>query len=71
MLRNEGRMKIDFSVGMPPEAVASAILKVLQENRAETVLGREARWMLRFNRFFPGLLNRLLVRKVGQLYAHS
>src|SRR5262249_8053130 len=66
MLRDEGRMKLDFTTGMTPAAVARAILKVLQKNRAETVLGREARWMLRFNRFFPGLLNRLLVRKVGQ-----
>jgi short-subunit dehydrogenase len=71
LLRNEGRMKIDFSQGMACEHVAGAILDVIQHNRTETVLGREARWMLRMNRFFPGLLNRLLVRKVGQLYAHS
>jgi short-subunit dehydrogenase len=71
MLRNEGRMKIDFSKGMPATEVAAAILDVLRHNRTETVLGSEARWMLRLNRFFPGLMNRLLVRKVGQLYAHS
>ena len=51
--------------------VARAIVRSLQTNRTETVLGYEARWILRLNRFFPGLLNRLLVRKVGQLYAHS
>jgi short-subunit dehydrogenase len=71
LLRNEGRMKIDYSRGMPPEDVARSILGALQANRTETVLGSEARWILWINRFFPGLVNRLLVRKVGQLYAHS
>ncbi len=71
LLRNEGKMKIDYSAGMPPSEVAAAVLKILEQNRNETVLGSEARWMLRMNRFFPGLLNRLLVRKVGKLYAHS
>ena len=71
MLRSEGRMKIDFTGGMPPDSVAASILKAIRKNRTETVLGREARWMLRVNRFFPGLVNRLLARKVTQLYAHS
>ena len=71
MLRSEGRMKIDFTGGMPPESVARSILKAIRKNRTETVLGREARWMLRVNRFFPGLVNRLLARKVTQLYARS
>jgi len=70
LLRNAGRMEIDYSQGMTPAYVARAILDAVQSNRSETVLGREARWMLRINRFFPGLVNRLLIRKVGQLYAH-
>jgi short-subunit dehydrogenase len=70
LLRNEGRMKLDYSQGMSPAAVADAILAAIEKNRAETVLG-EARWMLRVKRWFPGLLNRLMTRKVGQLYAHS
>jgi short-subunit dehydrogenase len=69
LLRNEGRMKIDFEGGMPPEEVAGKILAALENNRPETVLGREARWMLRANRFFPGLVDRLLDRRVRQLYA--
>lgn len=71
MLRSEGRMKIDFAGGMPPDAVARSILEAIRKNRTETVLGREARWILRVNRFFPGLVNRLLARKVTQLYASS
>ncbi|MBL8793855.1 MAG: SDR family NAD(P)-dependent oxidoreductase, partial [Planctomycetia bacterium] len=70
LLRNEGKMKLDYSQGMSPEAVANAILAALEKNCPETVLG-EARWMLRMRRWFPGLLNRLMIRKVGQLYAHS
>jgi short-subunit dehydrogenase len=69
LLRNEGRMKIDFNGGMAPEQVASGILGALRYNRAETVLGGEARWMLRFNRFLPRLLDRLIANKVRRLYA--
>jgi short-subunit dehydrogenase len=69
LLRNEGRMKIDFNGGMAPEKVATGILSALRCNRAETVLGGEARWMLRFNRFLPRLLDRLIANKVRRLYA--
>jgi short-subunit dehydrogenase len=69
LLRNEGRMNIDFAHAMRPEDVAAAILGALRRGRGETVIGREARWMLLVNRFFPWLLDRLIARKVRQLYA--
>jgi short-subunit dehydrogenase len=69
LLRNVGRMKIDFSGGMPVEAVADRVVWAIEQNRTETVLGGEAKWILRFNRFFPRLLDRLMARKVRQLYA--
>jgi short-subunit dehydrogenase len=69
MLRNEGRMKIDYDSGMPPEVVAAAVLKALVRNRTETVVGWEARWMLLLGRYFPRLMDWLLARKVRQLYA--
>jgi short-subunit dehydrogenase len=69
LLRNDGRMKIDFAHGMPPDAVAAAVLQSLRCNRSEAVLGGEARWLLRVNRFMPGLLDRLIARKVRRLYA--
>jgi short-subunit dehydrogenase len=69
LLRNEGRLKIDFAAGMDPAAVATAILRSLVKNRAETVLGTEARWLLRVSRFFPGLMDRMIARKVRLLYA--
>jgi short-subunit dehydrogenase len=69
MLQNTGRMRIEFDRGMPPEKVAAGILKALRKNRAETVLGGEARWLLRFHRFFPRLLDWLIARRVRRLYA--
>jgi short-subunit dehydrogenase len=69
LLRNEGRMRIDFDAGMAPETVARGVLRALQRNRNETVLGREARMILYLNRFMPRLVDRLMARKVRQLYA--
>jgi short-subunit dehydrogenase len=71
MLRNEGRMKIDFAAGMAPAQTAEGIVRALRRNRTETVLGRDARWMLLFNRFFPRWLDRLVVRRVRKLYEES
>jgi short-subunit dehydrogenase len=71
LLRNEGRMPIDFSVGMEPETVARRIIKALEHNRKETVLGREARMILTLNRFLPRLVDLLMARKVRQLYANE
>ena len=68
-LRSEGRAEIDFAGGMPPENVAARIVRSLTKNRTETVIGRDARWMLLVNRFFPRLVDRLLARKVRKLYA--
>jgi short-subunit dehydrogenase len=71
LLRCEGRMKIDFDRGQPPEAVAARVLQALRKNRAETVVGRDARWMLLVNRFLPRVVDRLLARRVRQLYAEG
>jgi short-subunit dehydrogenase len=69
MLRNEGRARIDFDAGMPPETVARKTLQALRYNWTETVVGSDARWMLRFNRFFPRLLDWMIGRRVRRLYA--
>jgi short-subunit dehydrogenase len=70
MLRNEGRYAIPYEKGMPPANVASAALEALRRNRTETVVGSDARWMLRINRFLPRLVDRLLARRIRQLYAN-
>jgi len=66
---NEGRMKIDFAAGMKPEAVAARVLRALERNRPETIMGRDARLLLALNRFLPRLVDRLMARKVRRLYA--
>jgi short-subunit dehydrogenase len=69
LLRNSGKANIPFERGMPVETVARAVLTALERNRTETVLGWDAKWLLRVHRFFPRLVDRLLARKVRQLYA--
>ena len=70
LLMNTGRLKIAFDEGMSPENAAAGIIKALRKNRTETVLGREARWLLRFHRFFPRLTDWLIARRVRKLYSH-
>ena len=64
LLRKDARMKYPFErrpAGGRSGARASC--GALRRNRAETVLGWDARWMLRINRFFPRLLDRLIARQ--------
>jgi short-subunit dehydrogenase len=68
-LRKEGKLKLDETAGLEPAEVARSILTALRKSRSETVLGSDARWMIRVHRFFPGIFSRLLARKVRQLYA--
>lgn len=69
MLKCEGRMKIDFTRGMPPEKVAASIVRSLRKSKTETIVGSDARWMLRVNKFFPRLVDWLIARRVRKLYA--
>lgn len=69
LLRSEGRMPLDFAKATAPSVVADAIVSALQRNRSETTVGWGATWMQRINRFLPRMVDRLLARKVGQLYA--
>jgi short-subunit dehydrogenase len=71
LLRHDGRMQIDFDRGMEPAQVAEDILRALQKNRAETVLGGEAKMILRLNRFFPALVDWMIKRRVRKLYEES
>ncbi len=68
-LRTDGKAELKFEKGMTPQDVAEGIVQAIQKNRTETVLGSEARRLLRFNRFFPRLTNWLIARKVKKLYA--
>jgi short-subunit dehydrogenase len=70
-LQTKGRAKIEFDKGMAPSYVAGQIIKSLERNKTETVLGSEARWVLLANKFFPRLTDWLLARKMKQLYANG
>jgi short-subunit dehydrogenase len=67
-LRTEGKASLKFDEGMQPEDVATGIVNAIRKNRTEVVLGREARRMLLFNRYFPRLTNWLIARKIKKLY---
>jgi short-subunit dehydrogenase len=67
-LRHDGKAALKFAEGMKPETVAAGIVHAIEKNRTEVVLGREARRLLAFNRFFPRLTNWLIARKVKQMY---
>lgn len=69
-LKTDGKAKIEFTDGMPPEQVASAIVDSLKKNKTETWIGSDCKWMLRVNRFFPRLVDYLVARRVKKLYAN-
>ncbi|MFO0970436.1 MAG: SDR family oxidoreductase [Gemmataceae bacterium] len=69
LLKSEGRYPIDYSKAMPPERVAETVVWALKKNKTETVVGKDARWLLRFNRLFPRLTDWLIARRVKKLYA--
>ena len=67
-LLTKGRADIDHAKGMDPAYVAGRIVRSLKKNKTETVLGGEARWILRCNKFFPRLTDWLIARKIRKLY---
>lgn len=70
-LRTEGKAKIDYDKGMPPEDVAARIIQSLRKNKTETWIGTDTNWMLRVNRWFPRLVDYLIARKVTKLYERA
>jgi short-subunit dehydrogenase len=67
-LRSDGRANLQFETGMTPEFLAAKIVDAIRRNRREVVFGDEARTLLRFNRFFPRLTNRMIAKRVKKLY---
>ena len=68
LLRKDGKADLDFANATPPDEVAAAIVKALQNNSKETWVGNDTKRLLRFNRWFPRLTRRLVARKVRKLY---
>lgn len=68
LLRNDGRVKIPYEAGMDPQYVAERIIRAMERNKTEIVLGREAKKILFLNRWAPRLLNRLIASRVTREY---
>ncbi|MEQ8352444.1 MAG: SDR family oxidoreductase [Leptospiraceae bacterium] len=59
----QGTMDPSTGSGLPPEAVARAILKAIRKGKDEIVIaGGKERFGLMLKRFAPGLLNRILAK---------
>jgi NAD(P)-dependent dehydrogenase (short-subunit alcohol dehydrogenase family) len=69
LLRNEGRVKIDFAKGMEPAYVAERVLDAVRRNKTEVALGGEAKKILLLNKWAPRLLNRLIAKRVTREYS--
>jgi short-subunit dehydrogenase len=68
LLQHDGKIAFRFEHGMEPTYVASQILKILRTNRKETVLGWEAQWFIRVNRWLPRFVDWGLTRVVRRRY---
>ncbi len=68
LLRNEGRMQHLFDNAQPPEEVADEVITSLRRNRNEKPVGSQSKWLLKVNKFFPRFVDRMMARKVRQLY---
>lgn len=69
LIRTDGKAEIKFNKGMEPAYVAEKVVAATKAGTREIVLGSEAIWMLRMNRWLPRLTNRLIARKVRKLYS--
>jgi short-subunit dehydrogenase len=68
LLAHKGRYPLTYDHGMAPEYVAEQTLRAIERNRAETVLGREAQWILFVNRFLPWFVEWRLTRLIRKLW---
>jgi len=68
LLEHRPDMAIKHHKGMTTEYVARSILKSLRRNKAETLLGFEARWIVRVNRVWPSFVDRMIGRFVRNRY---
>jgi short-subunit dehydrogenase len=71
LLHHDGRIAFKFEHGMKPRYVAQKVLHALRTNRAESVLGWEARWMIRANRWIPRVLDSVLKMYVRRRFRHE
>lgn len=64
LLRNEGKIYLDFENAQPPEEVADAVVASLIRNRAEKAVGVASWWVWFGRRMFPRAVRFVMHRKV-------
>jgi short-subunit dehydrogenase len=65
-------MNAELGVGMDtPQTVATAIVRVLRDERRELLLGLPERVFAKLNSLFPGLVDRSLRRQLGVIRRHA
>ncbi len=64
LLRNEGKIYLDFEGAQPPDEVAVDVVKSLQRNRAEAASGWVSWGVWRARRLFPRAVRFFMQRKV-------
>ena len=68
MIENKARVPLDHLRAMSPEQVAEATLRAIERGKDEIVLTWQAKLLALFSRLFPRFVNRMMARKVRQLY---
>lgn len=64
LIRNEGRIHLDFEGAQPPDEVADSIIRSLVRNRAEVSVGFVSRVVWISRRLWPRILRWVMQRKV-------
>ncbi|MFO0798441.1 MAG: SDR family NAD(P)-dependent oxidoreductase [Gemmataceae bacterium] len=64
LLRNEGKIYLDFEGAQPSDEVADGVLKTLLRNRTETAVGFVSWWVWFGKRAFPRVVRFVMQRKV-------
>lgn len=64
LLRNEGKIHLDFAGAQPSDEVADAVVRSLLKNRAEAAVGWTSWWVWFGKRFFPRGVRFFMQRKV-------
>ncbi|MBN9118599.1 MAG: SDR family NAD(P)-dependent oxidoreductase [Planctomycetes bacterium] len=64
LLRNEGKIHLDFEGAQPSDEVADSVVRSLLKNRAEAAVGFASWWVWFGKRFFPRGVRFFMQRKV-------
>ena len=66
LLRNEGKIYLDFEGAQPSDEVAASVVRSLQRNRTEVAVGFVSWWVWFGKRFFPRVPRWVMHRKAAR-----